>query len=171
MRIEKYLDQAIERHGLKNDSKLAEMLGVVQSAVSHYRTGRRTADNEVCLRLAQLLEMENPLPIIMAADMDRAERAGQHSLWEVFSTRMAASNATAALLLVLVASATNFVAPSPASRAVEPFDSSTIIVMLNRRRHRIHEWRGQPPLHLIHSRRHLPRPASLRQGRSLANST
>lgn len=84
MRIEKYLDQAIERHGLKNDSKLAEMLGVVQSAVSHYRTGRRTADNEVCLRLAQLLEMENPLPIIMAADMDRAERAGQHSLWEVF---------------------------------------------------------------------------------------
>lgn len=123
MRIEKYLDQAIERHGLKNDSKLAEMLGVVQSAVSHYRTGRRTADNEVCLRLAQLLEMENPLPIIMAADMDRAERAGQHSLWEVFSTRMAASNATAALLLVLVASATNFVAPSPAKAA--PLSHST----------------------------------------------
>ena len=98
-------------------------MGLVHSAISHYRTGRRTMDNEVCLRVAQLLEMENPLPIIMAADMDRAERAGQHSLWEVFSTRMAASNATAALLLVLVASATNFVAPSPAKAA--PLSHST----------------------------------------------
>ncbi|WP_247539185.1 Cro/Cl family transcriptional regulator [Ralstonia pseudosolanacearum] len=116
MRVERYLDAAIERHGLKNDSALAGQLGVVQSAISHYRTGRRSMDNEVCLRLAQLLEMDNPLPIIMAADMDRAERHGQHSLWEVFSKRMA-SSATAALLLVVVASATNFVAPSPAKAA------------------------------------------------------
>lgn len=123
MRVEKYLDAVIERHGLKNDKALAEKMGLVHSAISHYRTGRRTMDNEVCLRVAQLLEMENPLPIIMAADMDRAERAGQHSLWEVFSTRMAASNATAALLLVLVASATNFVAPSPAKAA--PLSHST----------------------------------------------
>ncbi|MGA3702864.1 Cro/Cl family transcriptional regulator [Ralstonia nicotianae] len=123
MRVEKYLDAVIERHGLKNDKALAEKMGLVHSAISHYRTGRRTMDNEVCLRVAQLLEMENPLPIIMAADMDRAERAGQHSLWEVFSKRMAASNATAALLLVLVASATNFVAPSPAEAA--PLSHST----------------------------------------------
>ncbi|MGA3942258.1 Cro/Cl family transcriptional regulator [Ralstonia nicotianae] len=123
MRVEKYLDAVIERHGLKNDKALAEKMGLVHSAISHYRTGRRTMDNEVCLRVAQLLDMENPLPIIMAADMDRAERAGQHSLWEVFSKRMAASNATAALLLVLVASATNFVAPSPAKAA--PLSHST----------------------------------------------
>ncbi|MGA4348707.1 Cro/Cl family transcriptional regulator [Ralstonia nicotianae] len=123
MRVEKYLDDAIARHGLKNDTALAKLLGVKQNAVSQYRSGARTMDNEMCLRLAQLLDMENPLPIIMAADMDRAERAGQHSLWEVFSTRMAASNATAALLLVLVASATNFVAPSPAKAA--PLSHST----------------------------------------------
>ncbi|MHA6915876.1 helix-turn-helix domain-containing protein [Ralstonia pseudosolanacearum] len=113
MRIERYLDQAIERRGLKNDRALADELGLVHSAISHYRTGRRSMDNEVCLRLAQLLDMENPMPIIMAADMDRAERAGQRSLWEVFSPRMA-SSATAALLLVLVAGVTNFVTPSPA---------------------------------------------------------
>ncbi|AFC62054.1 hypothetical protein RSS0_0013 [Ralstonia phage RSS0] len=123
MRVEKYLNAVIERHGLKNDTALADLLGINKSAVSHYRTGRRTMSNEECLHLAQLLDMDNPLPIIMAADMDRAERAGQHSLWEVFSTRMAASNATAALLLVLVASATNFVAPSPAEAA--PLSHST----------------------------------------------
>lgn len=113
MRVKRYLDAVIERHGLKNDTALADLLGINKSAVSHYRMGRRSMDNEVCLRLAQLLDMDNPLPIIMAADMDRAERAGQHSLWEVFSTRMARS-ATAALLLVQVAGVTNFVTPTPA---------------------------------------------------------
>ncbi|QOK98449.1 Cro/Cl family transcriptional regulator (plasmid) [Ralstonia pseudosolanacearum] len=111
MRVEKYLDDAIARHGLKNDTALAKLLGVRQNAVSQYRSGTRTMDNEMCLRLAQLLDMENPMPIIMAADMDRAERAGQRSLWEVFSPRMATSGLIA-ILLMLLASVTNFVTPT-----------------------------------------------------------
>ncbi|MGD7516762.1 helix-turn-helix domain-containing protein, partial [Ralstonia pseudosolanacearum] len=58
MRVEKYLDDAIARHGLKNDTALAKLLGVKQNAVSQYRSGARTMDNEMCLRLAQLLDME-----------------------------------------------------------------------------------------------------------------
>ena len=116
MRVEKFLDAVIERHGLKNDTALADLLGINKSAVSHYRTGRRTMDNEECLRLAQLLEMDNPMPIIMAADMDRAERQGQRSLWEVFSPRMAHSGLMA-ILIALLASVTNFVTPSPAEAA------------------------------------------------------
>ncbi|MBL4779414.1 helix-turn-helix domain-containing protein [Ralstonia sp.] len=110
MRVEKYLDAVIERHGLKNDTALAELLGINKSAVSHYRTGRRTMDNEECLRLAQLLDIDNPMPIIMAADMDRAERQGQRSLWEVFSPRMAHSAAT--ILVLATAGVTNFVTPT-----------------------------------------------------------
>ncbi|CBJ43113.1 helix-turn-helix domain-containing protein [Ralstonia solanacearum] len=131
MRIEKYLDQVVERRGLKNDTALAELLGVGQSAVSHYRTGRRTADNEVCLRLAQLLDMENPMPIIMAADMDRAERAGQRSLWEVFSPRMAHSG-LAAILVALGLGVTNFVTPSPAEAApLSHSQARPMFIMLN----------------------------------------
>ncbi|WP_286758205.1 helix-turn-helix domain-containing protein, partial [Ralstonia sp. RL] len=111
MRVEKYLDDAITRHGLKNDTALAKLLGVRQNAVSQYRSGTRTMDNEMCLRLAQLLDMENPMPIIMAADMDRAERAGQRSLWEVFSPRMAHSGLMA-VLVALGLGVTNFVTPS-----------------------------------------------------------
>ncbi|SOY66730.1 helix-turn-helix domain-containing protein [Cupriavidus taiwanensis] len=113
MRVEKYLDAVIERHDLKSDSALARMLGVSQNTVSQYRTGKRTPDNEACLHIAQALEMSDPLPIIMAADMDRAERCGQRSLWEVFSRRMAQA-AAPATLAVLVASVTNFVTPSAA---------------------------------------------------------
>ncbi|KHL05309.1 hypothetical protein KOL72_15315 [Ralstonia sp. B265] len=116
MRVEKFLNDAIARHNLKNDTALAQLLGVSQNAVSQYRSGARTMDNEMCLRLAQLLDMENPMPIIMAADMDRAERAGQRSLWEVFSPRMAHSGPVA-LLVSLGLGVTNFVTPSPAEAA------------------------------------------------------
>ncbi|APF87120.1 Cro/Cl family transcriptional regulator [Ralstonia solanacearum] len=113
MKSSKYLDALIQKQGLKNDRALAGYLDVGTNTISQWRTGTRSMDHEMCLKLALALEMENPLPIIMAADMDRAERAGQHSLWEVFSTRMARS-ATAALLLVQVAGVTNFVTPTPA---------------------------------------------------------
>lgn len=119
MRIEKYLDAVIERHELKNDTALAKMLGVNQNTVSQYRTGARNPDNEACLRIAQALDMADPLPVIMAADMDRAERAGQRSLWEVFSKRMSMQAAPASLAVLAVAvggSVTKFVT-SPALQA------------------------------------------------------
>jgi hypothetical protein len=112
MKSVKYLDALIEKKGLKNDKALCEHMGWSHSVASHYRTGKRIMDNETCLRIAAELELENPLPIIMAADMDRAEKAGQKSLWEVFSPRMAGFSA--ALLLGVV---TNFVTPSPAQAA------------------------------------------------------
>lgn len=113
MRIEKYLDAIKAKHGLKTDTELAQALGVKQNAVSQYRSGKRLPDNEACLLIAQALEMADPMPVIMAADMDRAERAGQRSLWEVFSRRMAQA-AAPATLAVLVASVTNFVTPTTA---------------------------------------------------------
>lgn len=119
MRIAKYLDAVIERHGLKNDTALAELLGLRQSAVSQYRTGKRFPDNEGCLRIAQALDMADPMPIIMSADMDRAERAGQHSLWEVFSKRMPTHAASASLAVIAAAiggSVTKFVT-SPSLQA------------------------------------------------------
>jgi len=131
MRIEKYLDAVIERHDLKNDTGLAEMIGCNKSAISHYRTGRRSMDNELCLAIAQALGMADPMPVIMAADMDRAERAGQHSLWEVFSKRMAGSAAPATLAL-LVAAVTNFVTPAPAQAAQDhQATRERVSVMLN----------------------------------------
>lgn len=112
MRSERYLDAVKERHGLASDTALAEFLGVTQAGISHYRTGRRSMDNETCLRIAQALEMPDPMPVIMAADMDRAERAGQRSLWEVFSKRMpmqAAPASLAVLVAVVGGSVTKFV--------------------------------------------------------------
>ncbi|CAJ0709581.1 hypothetical protein LMG7143_01130 [Ralstonia thomasii] len=110
MKSMKYLDAVKQAHKLKNDTALAELLGVGQNTVSQWRNGKRFMDNEMCLKLAQALDMQDPMPIIMAADMDRAERAGQRSLWEVFSPRMAHSAAT--ILVLATAGVTNFVTPT-----------------------------------------------------------
>ncbi|WP_197335767.1 helix-turn-helix domain-containing protein [Ralstonia solanacearum] len=134
MQLGKYFDQLRAQRGLTSDNQVGELLGVAGNAVTQYRKGDRKMDNEACLRLAQLLELENPLPVIMAADMDRAERHGQRSLWEVFSTRMAGS-ATAALLLVVVAGVTNFVTPSAAKAApLSHSEGRPVYLMLNFRR-------------------------------------
>ena len=105
MKSTKYLDAVKQAHQLKNDTALADLLGVGQNTVSQWRNGKRFMDNEMCLKLAQALDMQDPMPIIMAADMDRAERAGQRSLWEVFSPRMAHSGLVALLVALLLAAA------------------------------------------------------------------
>lgn len=89
-------------------TELAKLLGMTQPAISNLLAGRRIMENETCVAIALALDIE-PWPIIMAADMDRAERAGQHSLWEVFTARMAT-----AVSVILAVCVTNFLTPSPA---------------------------------------------------------
>ncbi|MDH6146091.1 MULTISPECIES: transcriptional regulator [Paraburkholderia] len=112
MKSTKYLDELATRKNLHSDADLARYLGCSKGAISNYRHGNRVMENDLCLRIALELDMDNPLPVIMAADMDRAEKAGQQSLWEIFLPRMA--GISAALVLGVV---TNFVTPSPAQAA------------------------------------------------------
>jgi len=120
----KYLDDLIRVRGLKNDAELCRHMGWSHGAVHNYRNGIRFMDNEKCLQVARELGIENPLPIIMAADLDRAERAGRRSLWEVFSPRMAHSGLVA-LLVSIGLGVTNFVTPSPAEAAPLSHSSAT----------------------------------------------
>ena len=118
MKLDIYLNELIEKQGLKNDRALADYLGVGNNTISQWRTGTRSPDNEMCLRLAIELS-EDPMRIMMAAGMDRAERTGQRSLWEVFSKRMHGHAAPASLAVIAAAigaSVTKFVT-SPALQA------------------------------------------------------
>lgn len=98
MKSGKYLDDVMKANNLKNDAELARFMEWPTSKISQYRTGKRMMDNEACLAIALRLGID-PIKVIMAADIDRAERAGQKSLWEVFSMRTATA---AAVLLALV---------------------------------------------------------------------
>jgi len=111
MKSVKYLLD-LQRKKSLNDTATAQLLGVTQAAISHYKTGRRVMDDETCLAIALQLEVD-PLQIIGAACIDRAEKTGQKSLWEVFMARTAATAAA-----VLLASGVNlFLTPGNAEAA------------------------------------------------------
>ena len=108
MRIEKYLDAVMTAKGFTQDKELAHWLRVTAPAISQYRKGVRTMSNEQCVAIALELKID-PLQVIMATDLDKAERAGQKSLWEVFSQRMAT---TAASVILTVVAASTLLSPS-----------------------------------------------------------
>ncbi|MGO4414355.1 helix-turn-helix domain-containing protein [Cupriavidus sp. KB_39] len=118
MKLDSYLNALIAKQGLKNDRALADYLGVGNNTISQWRNGVRSPDNEMCLRLAIELN-EDPMRIMMAAGMDRAERTGQRSLWEVFSKRMHghAAPASLAVLAALVGGSVTKFVTSPALQA------------------------------------------------------
>lgn len=103
MKSVKFIDQALAKGGYKKDSALAKKLGWGNGVIPNYRAGRRVMDNEACIALALEIGCD-PMQIIMAADMDRAERTGQHSLWEVFTARMAATAASVVLGILFILS-------------------------------------------------------------------
>lgn len=111
MKSVKYLNDLQKMTGL-NDTALGKELGVSQAAISQYKGGKRIMDDETCLAVANLLNVD-PILIVAAACVDRAEKTGQRSLWETFlMSRMA----TAATLLFLV-SVNLFLTPEKAEAA------------------------------------------------------
>lgn len=111
MKSTKYLDKMLEKHQLKNDAQMCKMMGWSSARISQYRTGKNIMDNETCGAIALALEID-PMQIIMAADLDRAEKTGQKSFWEVFTQRT-----TQAASVALVGAVTLFLTPTPSEAA------------------------------------------------------
>ena len=88
MKSTKYLQRVAEKYKLTTKSAIAEKLGLSKQALSNYLSETRVMDEESCLAVAMALEI-NPVEVMMAAGIDRAERTGQKSLWEVFMNKTA----------------------------------------------------------------------------------
>ncbi|MFZ6813344.1 hypothetical protein ACO0K3_02670 [Undibacterium sp. Rencai35W] len=99
MKSVKYLEEVKAKHGLMNDRQLALHLKKSTGTISQYMSGSRVMDDEMCLAVALDLGVD-PLPVIGAACIDRAEKTGQKSLFEVFMMR-ATQSASAALGILL----------------------------------------------------------------------
>jgi hypothetical protein len=123
MKSLKYLDALIKEKGFKNDRQLALHLGWSSGIMTMYRQGKRVMSEEQCLQIARELGMENPLPIIAAAGIDRAEKTGQKSLWEVFTKATSLSPLAVALLVGV----TSIVTSSPANASqMQTYDNSNL---------------------------------------------
>jgi transcriptional regulator with XRE-family HTH domain len=121
----KYLLELQARKGL-SDTGLATLLGVSQPAISQYKAKKRVMDDETCLAVALQLDID-PMQVLGAAFLDRAEKTGQKSLWEVFMNRAAMTTGA-----VLVASGVNlFLTPAPANAAAMRVSENRIPVSID----------------------------------------
>lgn len=75
-----YLDAVKQRRNITSDYALAKVLGVAQSTVIGYRSGRRIIDDEVCLTISQILNIE-PLTVIATANAERAKTPEMRARW------------------------------------------------------------------------------------------
>jgi transcriptional regulator with XRE-family HTH domain len=74
------LDAVKSRLGLSSDYAAAKALGVTRQRVSAWRNGRQTFEDEVCLRVAEILEVD-PFPVMASVRIERIEEDERRSLW------------------------------------------------------------------------------------------
>lgn len=119
-----FLDAVKVRHGLESDYALAKALGVGTSVIGNYRVGRSHLNNTMAAKVAELLALD-PLEVIAAAEIERAERAKDEKA-KGFWMRYAA-----ALLMVVGVSAP----PSPAEASTaQPVQQSVLCQIKGRRK-------------------------------------
>ena len=112
MKSVKYLKAVRDKYQLNTDGEVANLLGISRAAVNHYMTGRRVMDENTvgAVALALNLTEHEAMLMVAAVGMDRAEKEGKTSPWEVFMNRGAAIAAS-----VLMATSVNlFLTPQNA---------------------------------------------------------
>lgn len=75
-----YLQAVKTRLGIQSDYALAKALGITQPTVSGYRAGRSRIDDDVALRIAEILG-KNPLEVIAAANAERSKSPEMREKW------------------------------------------------------------------------------------------
>lgn len=76
-----YLDKLLELHkkDVKNDSQLAQLIGISRQAISQYRSGQNM-NTYVCVKVAFLLNI-NPLETIAASMYEQSTNEEEKKFW------------------------------------------------------------------------------------------
>lgn len=75
-----FMDACKVELGIESDYALAKRLGVRQPTISGYRAGRSRMDDDVALKVAEILHL-HPLQVIAYANAERAKTEEQKALW------------------------------------------------------------------------------------------
>ena len=122
-----FLDALRVKLELSSDGKLADYLGKHRQYVSLYRKNECTFDDEMSLKVADLLEID-PVFVVACMHHQRAKQAKEKAIWTRIATM--ASGAGVGLFVLL---AVPFVTQPPmdASIVTNQADSGALYIMLN----------------------------------------
>lgn len=115
------LDRAKKAQGIESDYKLAQTLGVVQTAVTNWRSGRSHPDDERAARLAELAGQSAEI-VVAELHAERAKTPETRQLWMRMAMQLrtaggavAATALSATLLIAGAPTQARAATPSPAS--------------------------------------------------------
>lgn len=123
-----YLNQLANHTETGSDYAIAKLLGISRARISGYRTGKSLFDDEMCMKVAEVLGLD-PLEVIAAMNAIRAKSQAQKSFWEKTYARITGTAAAVTLALALSLGSS---VPSP-TYAAENLDNNTYYAKLRRR--------------------------------------
>jgi hypothetical protein len=103
MQIDDYCDLAKQRNALKSDRELTRRLGLVGSAISHWRTKRTWPSDKTMIELAELAG-EDPRVGLLDLNLWRSESAPVRLAYERIRNALAAAAAIAIVAVSTLAS-------------------------------------------------------------------
>lgn len=122
-----FLDAIKARHNIPSDYKLAKFIGVAQQTVSNYRVKGIGFDDELAIRVAELLEID-PGYVLACIHAERTKRPQVRDAWEKVARGLAASLAAVFIGTSVVPRAEATPLPSPTA------NNPTVYIMSKRRR-------------------------------------
>lgn len=136
-KVKQYLDDAAAQGLVKNDSELAQRLGITRQSVSAWRKGEAYPDADQAAALAALLGRPEVLAECMAG---RAKKPENRAMWEraAHALRMTGALGMGAGVVLLASS------PAVDAAPLLGFGLSGLFVMLSRRA--IRQQRAKPRL-------------------------
>lgn len=106
------LDKAKDIHSLKSDYKLALVMGIQQSSLRNYRTGKTLPDERVITKICTLTG-DDPDLLMAEIELDRAKTDEARALWGSIARRLAAAAAAGIVSASVMAGPT--LPPKPAN--------------------------------------------------------
>jgi len=104
-----YIDQIKKSQGISSDYAVSKLLGVSRQTLSKYKAGRSTLDSDVCLKVAEILDI-SPFEILANIKASKSKKPEVAKKWADLAR--SASSTAAGVILSL-----SLVSHSPETRA------------------------------------------------------
>ncbi len=95
----RYLNELKKKTGIESDYGLANALGVSRQRVSNYRQDLCSFDNDMALRVGEMLGV-NPMLIIADVEAEKSKDEERRKTWENFSRRLRGIGAAIVLIVL-----------------------------------------------------------------------
>lgn len=95
-----FLNAVKSKTGAVSDYVLAQKLGITRAAISKYRNNRSSLDDEICLKVARILDINAGI-VLSAIHAERAKNLDEKSAWTALFERLGGVAAALTLGIML----------------------------------------------------------------------